>query len=45
MRLAMAYLKIHDRKKAKEILTELASRFADDVEFAAQCNKILDQLK
>ena len=45
MRLAMAYLKIHDRKKAKEILTELSSRFADDEEFAAQCNRILNQLK
>ena len=30
MRLAMAYLKVHDRKKAKELLTELSSRFADD---------------
>lgn len=45
MRLAMAYLKIHDRKKAKEILTELSSRFADDEEFAAQCNRILNQLR
>lgn len=45
MRLAMAYLKIHDRKKAKELLTELSARFADDEEFVAQCNKILNQLK
>ena len=45
MRLAMAYLKIHDRKKAKTILKELSIRFADDEEFVAQCQKILNQLK
>lgn len=45
MRLAMAYLKIHDRKKARKMLTELSVRFADDEEFVAQCNKILNQLK
>ena len=45
MRLAMAYLKMHDRKKAKEMLTELILRFADDEEFKAQCEKILNQLK
>lgn len=45
MRLAMAYLKLHDRKRAKEMLTELSLRFADDEEFAAQCKKILEQLK
>lgn len=45
MRLAMAYLKIHDRKKAKETLVELSSRFADDEIFAARCRTILDQLK
>lgn len=45
VRLAMAYLKVHDRKKAKDILTELSARFADDEEFSAQCNRILNQLK
>lgn len=45
MRLALAYLKLHDRKKAKEILGELSVRFADDEEFAAQCQNILNQLK
>lgn len=45
MRLAMAYLKIHDRKKAKEMLTEMSIRFADDEEFVAQCQNILNQLK
>ncbi|MDE5877139.1 MAG: hypothetical protein K2H47_06560 [Muribaculaceae bacterium] len=45
LRLAMAYLKIHDRKKTKEILTELSTRFADDEDFVAQCQRILNQLK
>lgn len=45
MRLAMAYLQLHDRSKAKSILEELKERFADDEEFAAQCNRILAQLK
>ncbi len=44
MRLTLAYLKLHDRKKAKEILAELSVRFADDEEFVAQCHKILNQL-
>lgn len=45
MRLAMAYLKIHDRKKAKEVLTEMSRRFADDEEFMAQCREILKLLE
>ena len=45
MRLAMAYLKTHDRKKAKETLRDLSVRFAIDEEFSAQCKRILDQLK
>lgn len=45
MRLALAYLKLHDRKKAKEILGELSVRFAEDEEFAAQCQNIINQLK
>lgn len=45
MRLTMAYLKIHDRKKAKEMLIELSQRYADDEAFAAQCHRILEQLK
>lgn len=45
MRLAMAYLKIHDRKNAKATLVELSTRFADDELFAAKCREILDQLK
>lgn len=45
MRLAMAYLKTHDRPKARQILTDLSTRFADDEEFAALCQKILIQIK
>lgn len=45
MRLAMAYLKEHDRKKAIELLSDMAERFSDDEEFGAQCRRILDQLK
>lgn len=44
MRLAMAYLKQHNRKKARETLTELSRRYADDEEFAARCKEILKQL-
>lgn len=45
MRLAMAYLKLHDKAKAVKILEELASRFHDDEEFTARCNKIISQLR
>lgn len=45
MRLAMAYLKVHDRAKAREMLNELSVRFADDADFAAQCRKIISQIE
>lgn len=45
MRLAMLYLKLHDKKKALEILKELASRFRNDEDFASRCNKIISQLE
>ena len=45
MRLAMAYLKLHDKDKAVRTLEDLASRFHDDEEFSARCNKIISQLK
>ena len=45
MRLAMAYLKLHDRKQACKLLEEMTRRFADDEEFVAQCQLILNQLK
>lgn len=45
IRLTMAYLKVHDRKKAKKVLKELSARFADDEIFAAQCQRIISQLE
>lgn len=45
MQLAMAYLKLHDRKEAKALLKDLANRYADDEAFVAQCNLILKQLE
>ena len=45
MRLAMAYLKKHDRKKAKALLEELCERYSDDPMFVGQCRRILNQLK
>lgn len=45
MRLALAYLKAHDRKKAEALLEELSERYAEDEEFAAQCRRILKQLE
>lgn len=45
MRLAMVYLKLHDKKKAVKTLEELAARFHDDEDFSARCNKIISQLR
>lgn len=36
---AMAYLKLHDRDKAAEILTQLISRFEGNEEYASDVNK------
>lgn len=43
--LAMAYLKIHNRKMAIQVLQQLKSLYSEDMEFAAQCDKIIHQLK
>lgn len=45
LNLAMAYLKIHDRKKAREILEELKMRFKDDEEFVRQCDRIIRTIR
>lgn len=45
MRLAMAYLMLHDREKAVNLLNELKSRFDFDEEYVAKCNKIISLLK
>lgn len=43
--LAMAYLKIHNRKNAISILEQIKSLYSDDTEFVSQCDKILKRLK
>lgn len=45
MRVALAYLKIHDRKECRKWLQYLIQRFWDDEAFVAQCQKILDQIE
>lgn len=45
MRLAMAYLKLHEREKAVSLLNELKSRFDYDEDYVAKCNKIINLLK
>ncbi len=45
MRLAMSYLRLHDRKRAKALLGEMKVRFADDPAFAERCDMIINQLK
>lgn len=46
--LAMAYLRLHDRDNAKEVLEQLVSRFGDDADYADSVTKwksILNLLK
>lgn len=46
--LAMIYIKLHDRAKAKAILQELIEKYkseAEYVESVAECRKILNQIK
>lgn len=45
MRLAMAYLMLHDRSKARDVLKEMSVCYADDREFAAQCQDILARIR
>lgn len=45
MNLALAYLKLHNRKEALYVLRELSERFADDEYFAAQCQRIIKQIE
>ena len=37
--LAMAYLRLHDREKAKEVLCQLVSKFKDNPEYAGYVNQ------
>lgn len=43
--LALAYIKVHDRKKAIDLLHELIEKYPDDIELKAQCQNILDQIE
>ncbi len=45
MRLAMAYLKRHDRKNAIIVLTQLVRLYPDDEVFVNKCNSIIEKLK
>lgn len=45
--LAMVYIKLHDREKAREILQELVSKYSTEEDYAesiAECRKILNQI-
>lgn len=44
MTLAMAYLKIHDRKDCKKVLNSLIEQYPEDQAFVAQCQKILKRI-
>ncbi|MCH5224687.1 MAG: hypothetical protein J1D77_01765 [Muribaculaceae bacterium] len=44
LRIAIAYIKIHDRKEARIWLEKLIDRFWDDKPFVEQCQSILDQI-
>lgn len=44
MRVALAYLKLHDREESRKWLQELIQRFWDYEPFVNQCQKILDQI-
>lgn len=43
--LAMAYIKIHERKQAAALLNELKTKFPYDLEFVAKCEKILKHIQ
>lgn len=45
--LAMVYIKLHNREKAREILQELVSKYSTEEDYAesiAECRKILNQI-
>lgn len=45
MRLALAYIKIHDRKDARDILNKLIESNPYDIEFVKKCNMLLNDIK
>lgn len=44
MRVALAYLKLHDRKMARQWLNTLIEKYWDDQLFLAQCQNILEEI-
>lgn len=42
--LSMAYLKLHRRSKAADVLCELKSLYPDDPDFTAQCDRLLKEI-
>ena len=45
MRLAMAYLKLHDRDNAVKTLNSMKDRFSEDTDFVAKCNNLIEQIR
>ena len=45
MRLALAYIKIHDRKQARAILNNLIAAYPYDTDFVKKCNMLLNDIK
>ena len=43
--LAMVYLKLHDREKARHILNDVKQKCSDNVQIQKQCDKLLDKLQ
>lgn len=45
MNLAMIYLKLHDRKKAKETLIDIRRKCSGNIQIQEQCNKLLENIR
>lgn len=43
--LAMIYVKLHDRKKAKEILVDVKHKCSGNVQIQKQCDKLLEKIR
>lgn len=43
--LAMVYVKLHDRKKAKEILVDVKHKCSGNVQIQKQCDKLLEKIR
>lgn len=45
MRLALAYIKVHDRNQASRLLENLIKTYPYDTDFVSRCQKILNDIK